>query len=81
MLIYVLVRGWFLQAIVNFVEYGRNTHIRNILHICQVYFACRLSHIWSLEYILHFNLLVSRNEITIWTISVKTIFICLFLRC
>ena len=71
MLIHRMVRGGFLRSI---MKYGRNTHIRNILHICQVYFACCLSHIWSLEYILHFHLLVSRNEIVTLALSIEAIF-------
>ena len=72
-----MVRGGFLRST---MKNGRNTHIRNILHICQVYFACRLSHIWSLENILHFHLLVSRNKIVTLTLSIEAVFFWVFLR-
>ena len=79
MLIYVLslIRGRLLHTT---VEKGWNTHVRNILHIWQVYFACPLRHIRSLENVLHFYLLVSGNKIITLTLSVKPTFFCVFLR-
>ena len=76
MLIDVWVRRWLLGST---VKYGRDTHIGDVLHVSQVYFACRRRHIWSLKDIFHFGLLVSGNKIIMRTLCIEPILFRIFL--
>lgn len=72
MLVNERIRRWLSRTV---IKYGWNTHVRDVLHICQIDFTSRLCHVWGSENILHLCLLFSRDKVIMLALGVESIFI------